>query len=84
MMQPVKKGLIFLINIYRKFISPILPDSCRFTPTCSQYAITAIEKHGAGVGSVLALRRILRCHPFSKGGWDPVPEKSLKKRRDDG
>ena len=73
MMAPVKFILIGIIKIYRKFISPVLPDSCRFYPTCSQYAITAIEKYGPGKGSVLAARRILRCHPFNPGGYDPVP-----------
>lgn len=73
MNKPVKFILIGIINFYRKFISPILPDSCRFTPTCSQYALTAIEKYGAGKGSFLALKRILRCHPFNPGGYDPVP-----------
>lgn len=73
MMAPVKFLLIGIIKIYRKFISPVLPDSCRFYPTCSQYAITAIEKYGPGKGSLLAARRILRCHPFNPGGYDPVP-----------
>jgi putative membrane protein insertion efficiency factor len=73
MKKPVKKLLILIITGYRKFISPILPDSCRFYPTCSKYAITAIEKYGSGKGSILAARRILRCHPFNPGGFDPVP-----------
>jgi len=73
MKKPVKIVLIGIIRFYRKFISPMLPDSCRFTPTCSQYAITAIEKYGPGKGSFLATKRILRCHPFNPGGYDPVP-----------
>lgn len=69
----LKKVLILLIKTYRKYISPLKPPSCRFYPTCSQYAIEAIEKYGAMKGSFLAIRRILRCHPFNPGGYDPVP-----------
>ena len=63
-----------LIQGYRIFLSPLLPPTCRFTPTCSQYALDAIARYGAWKGSWLALRRILRCHPFHPGGYDPVPE----------
>lgn len=69
----MKKFLIFIIKIYRRYISPMKPPSCRFYPTCSQYAIEAIEKYGAIRGSFMALKRILRCHPFHPGGHDPVP-----------
>jgi len=69
----MKRILIAIVRGYRKFISPLLPPSCRFTPTCSEYAIQAIKKHGAWKGSWLALWRILRCNPFCKGGYDPVP-----------
>lgn len=69
----MKRILIAIVRGYRKFISPLLPPSCRFTPTCSEYAIQAITKHGAWKGSWLALWRILRCNPFCKGGYDPVP-----------
>jgi len=68
----VKAVLIFLIRAYRLFISPLLPPSCRFTPTCSEYAMQAIEKYGAFRGVYLAARRLLRCHPFHAGGYDPV------------
>lgn len=68
----MKKILIKLIRIYRKYISPMKSPCCRFYPTCSQYAIDAIEKYGALKGSFLAIKRILRCHPFNKGGYDPV------------
>ena len=61
------------IHVYRKVISPLKPATCRFYPTCSAYALEAIEKHGAAKGSWLAARRILRCHPFHPGGYDPVP-----------
>ncbi|KIL34343.1 hypothetical protein SD71_20095 [Cohnella kolymensis] len=61
------------IHFYRKFISPLTPPSCRFAPTCSAYALEAIEVHGALKGSYLAVRRICKCHPFHRGGFDPVP-----------
>ena len=65
--------LLKLIRFYRKNLSPARPPCCRFIPTCSEYAMQAIEKYGAVKGSWLALRRLLRCHPFHKGGYDPVP-----------
>jgi len=68
----VKSALIALLKFYKLAISPILPPSCRFSPTCSQYASEAIARYGAMRGSVLALRRLLRCNPFSAGGYDPV------------
>ena len=68
----MKVVLIFFIRTYRLFISPLLPPSCRFTPTCSEYAMQAIEKYGALRGVYLAARRLLRCHPFHSGGYDPV------------
>ncbi|MBQ1336348.1 MAG: membrane protein insertion efficiency factor YidD [Selenomonadaceae bacterium] len=69
----MKKILIFLIKFYRDFLSPLKPPSCRFVPTCSEYAWIAVERYGALKGGWMALRRILRCHPFHKGGYDPVP-----------
>lgn len=70
----MKKIMIFLINLYRKYISPLKGrPSCIYTPTCSQYAIQALEKYGFLKGGFLAVKRILRCHPFVKGGYDPVP-----------
>ncbi len=65
--------LIAPINFYRHFISPYTPPSCRYTPTCSQYAIEALRKHGPFKGLWLAVRRILRCHPWGGHGYDPVP-----------
>lgn len=67
--------LLCLINFYRSCISPRFPACCRYVPTCSQYAVTAIERFGAARGGWLALKRILRCHPFCEGGYDPVPER---------
>jgi putative membrane protein insertion efficiency factor len=69
----MKRILIAIVRGYKKYISPLLPQSCRFSPTCSEYAMEAISKHGAWKGSLLALWRILRCNPFCKGGYDPVP-----------
>ncbi|NLP42132.1 MAG: membrane protein insertion efficiency factor YidD [Veillonellaceae bacterium] len=68
----MKTALILVIKFYRIFISPLKPPSCRFVPTCSEYAILAIEKYGAIRGGVKAIRRIVRCHPFNPGGYDPV------------
>ncbi len=68
----MKKLLIMMIQFYRLCISPLKPPTCRFVPTCSQYAIMAIEKYGALRGGWMAIRRILRCHPFHPGGYDPV------------
>ena len=68
-----KRLMLALIRFYRRQISPALPPSCRFTPTCSQYAVEAIEKYGALKGGYLAIRRILKCHPLHPGGYDPVP-----------
>ncbi|MCK5567557.1 MAG: membrane protein insertion efficiency factor YidD [Actinomycetia bacterium] len=64
--------IIFFIKIYKRFISPILPDSCRFYPSCSQYAIDAVQRHGAVKGGMMTAYRIIRCNPFNKGGYDPV------------
>ena len=67
--------LIGLIQIYRLLISPIFPPYCRFQPTCSQYALDAVERFGSIRGSWMAIKRILRCHPFHPGGYDPVPHR---------
>ncbi|MDR1570020.1 MAG: membrane protein insertion efficiency factor YidD [Oscillospiraceae bacterium] len=69
----MKRALLALIKFYQRGISPLSGPSCRFVPTCSQYALEAVERHGALFGSWLAFRRVLRCNPFSKGGYDPVP-----------
>jgi putative membrane protein insertion efficiency factor len=70
----VKTVLMALIRFYQRHLSPLKGGpTCRFYPTCSQYAYEAVAKHGAGKGSYLAVRRIMRCHPFHPGGYDPVP-----------
>ena len=74
----MKHIMIWLISLYRKCISPLKPPCCRFQPTCSAYAIEAFKKRGFFVGLILTVWRILRCNPFSKGGYDPVPEKGLR------
>ena len=68
-----KRILIRLIRLYQRYISPVKYTRCPYFPTCSVYGLEAIEKHGALKGSILAVWRILRCNPFSKGGYDPVP-----------
>ncbi len=79
----MKYVMIGLVKFYQKFISPLKPTCCRFTPTCSAYAIEAFKKRGFFVGFILMVWRILRCNPFCKGGYDPVPERGLRnpKRR---
>lgn len=67
--------LLSIIRLYRRWLSPLTPPSCRFTPTCSAYAEEAVQRHGARRGGWLAFRRLLRCHPFGASGFDPVPGK---------
>jgi putative membrane protein insertion efficiency factor len=69
----VKRPVLALLRFYKRAISPLLPPSCRFHPTCSEYAYEAVEKYGIIKGGRLAVWRVLRCNPFGKGGWDPVP-----------
>ncbi len=68
----MKTVFVYLIKFYQKHISPMFPPSCRYYPTCSQYAVEALQKHGFLKGSVMAVWRVLRCNPWSKGGYDPV------------
>lgn len=70
---PVARVLMGAIRWYRRYLSPLLPDSCIYSPTCSEYALEAIQKYGAIRGTWMGMRRILRCHPFHRGGYDPVP-----------
>tara|TARA_B100001146_G_C15969834_1_gene343643 strand:- start:383 stop:646 length:264 start_codon:yes stop_codon:yes gene_type:complete len=82
-----KKVLIFPIRLYQRFLSPLLPPACRYSPTCSQYSIEAIQRHGALKGSWLAIKRIASCNPWGGSGYDPVPpvgdEKSHKMPKKD-
>ncbi len=84
----MKHVFIMIIRLYRRLISPLKPPSCRFTPTCSAYALEAFQKRGALIGLILTVYRVLRCNPFGRGGYDPVPERGFrpygagKKRKD--
>ncbi len=69
----IRALLLLLVKVYRRFLSPILPRACRFSPSCSAYALEALERHGAARGTYLTVKRLLRCHPFHPGGLDPVP-----------
>ena len=81
----MKYVFIWLIRLYQKFISPLKRSpTCRFTPTCSAYAIEAFQKRGFFVGSILTAWRLLRCNPFCKGGYDPVPEKGFRNPKNAG
>jgi putative membrane protein insertion efficiency factor len=74
--RTLSKLLVALLRIYRLLVSPMLPASCRFTPSCSRYAEEAVKQHGAIRGAILATKRLLRCHPFHPGGIDPVPARA--------
>jgi putative membrane protein insertion efficiency factor len=74
---PVKYGIIGFLKLYRTFVSPMYGQVCRFYPSCSAYALEAVERHGAVRGSWLAARRLVRCHPWNPGGYDPVPPKDV-------
>ena len=67
-----KSLCLSLIRVYRRYVSPMLPPSCRFTPSCSLYTLQSVEKYGLLKGGFMGARRLLRCHPFSEGGYDPV------------
>ncbi len=77
----MKRPLIWLIRFYQRCISPLTPPSCKYDPVCSVYGIRAIERFGAFRGTLLTIWRILRCNPFSSGGYDPVPEKKHRRRK---
>lgn len=69
----IGRTLVGAIRLYQRFLSPLLPPSCRFTPSCSKYTVEAIQRYGAVRGGLMGAWRILRCNPFGKGGYDPVP-----------
>jgi len=69
------RALVFVIQLYRHMVSPLRPASCRFVPTCSQYAVDALTEYGLIRGSWLAARRLAKCGPWHRGGWDPIPER---------
>lgn len=69
----MKRAVLLLLRSYKRIVSPLLPRACRFEPTCSVYMYEAVEKNGVAKGLYLGLKRLLRCHPFSAGGYDPVP-----------
>ena len=68
----MQKAVIATLRLYKRFVSPLLPSACRFSPTCSEYMLEAVDKYGAPRGVWLGLRRLLRCHPLHAGGFDPV------------
>jgi uncharacterized protein len=70
----MKRAVQFVLRMYKRFVSPMLLHSCRFVPTCSEYAMEAVEGHGVLRGTLLAIARLLRCHPFARAGYDPVPQ----------
>ncbi|MEA2021054.1 MAG: membrane protein insertion efficiency factor YidD [Candidatus Caldatribacteriota bacterium] len=72
----MKKIIIIIITLYRKYVSPLKPATCRFYPTCSEYSIQALTKYGLLKGVWLSAKRISRCHPFNPGGYDPLPDSS--------
>lgn len=72
---PLRQLLLLIIRVYRKWISPALPASCKYHPSCSAYAVQSLERHGAGKGALLATWRLLKCNPFSQGGVNPIPER---------
>ena len=73
--------LLALVWVYQKLVSPVLPPACRYYPSCSQYALEAVRLHGPLLGPWLALKRLLRCHPWAEGGPDPVPERARTRKR---
>jgi putative membrane protein insertion efficiency factor len=75
----IRRLLVLLVRLYQRLISPLLPRACRFHPSCSVYAVEALERHGALRGTWLAVKRLARCHPFHPGGLDPVPELTPKR-----
>jgi putative membrane protein insertion efficiency factor len=77
MTRPLTRGLIFLIELYRHTVSPLRLPTCRFSPTCSQYAVEALAEYGLARGCWLTLMRLAKCGPWHRGGWDPIPERRV-------
>jgi hypothetical protein len=77
------RAVIFLIHLYRHMVSPLRPATCRFVPTCSQYAVDALTEYGLVRGSWLSVARLARCGPWHRGGWDPIPERRERRRGSD-
>jgi putative membrane protein insertion efficiency factor len=77
----VVRGLVFVVQLYRNMVSPMRPASCRFTPTCSQYAVDALQEYGLFRGSWLAALRLAKCGPWHRGGWDPIPDRAPESKR---
>jgi putative membrane protein insertion efficiency factor len=82
LVQLPRIALVAGVRAYQRFISPVLPPACRFTPSCSAYAVTALERYGAVQGTWMALRRLARCHPWNPGGYDPVPDRNQRQVTD--
>ena len=80
----MKQAVQFVLRGYKRIVSPMLPHACRFVPTCSEYAMEAVELYGVRRGSWLTLTRLLRCHPFARAGFDPVPRAGLHQRESCG
>jgi putative membrane protein insertion efficiency factor len=78
----VARALIYVIQLYRHMVSPLRPATCRFMPTCSQYAVDALTEYGVVKGAWLALVRLLKCGPWHRGGWDPIPERRIGAHED--
>ena len=78
----LKSFLLLIIKIYRSYISPLTPNTCRFYPTCSEYSYTAIERFGVVKGGWMSVKRIVRCNPFNDGGYDPVPELKVSQTKE--
>lgn len=76
----VVRGLIYVIELYRHMVSPLRPASCRFVPTCSQYAVEALGEYGVIRGAWLTIARLAKCGPWHRGGWDPIPERGERRR----
>lgn len=74
----MRRVLLALLRFYKADVSPLLPAACRYTPTCSEYAMSAVEQYGAFRGTLMGIRRVLSCNPFSRGGYDPVPTRGAR------